>query len=41
VDIDPTTRWIDPLISSRAPDGEPAAPVRQRPVRRTAPVRPG
>jgi predicted PurR-regulated permease PerM len=38
VDIDPTTRWIDPLISSSAPDGEPAAPARQRPVRRTAPV---
>jgi AI-2 transport protein TqsA len=45
VDIDPTTRWIDPLISSSGldggPDGEPAEPVRKRPVRRTAPARPG
>ena len=40
VDIDPRTRWIDPLISSGGTDGEPAAPVRRRPARRTAAVRP-
>jgi predicted PurR-regulated permease PerM len=40
VDIDPTTRWIDSLISSGSPDGESAAPARPRPSRRTGSVRP-
>jgi predicted PurR-regulated permease PerM len=40
VDIDPTTRWIDSLISSGGPATEPSTPVRQRPARRTASVRP-
>jgi predicted PurR-regulated permease PerM len=40
VDIDPTTRWIDSLISSGGADPEPAAPARPRPARRTASVRP-
>ena len=40
VDIDPTTRWIDSLISSGSPDSEPAAPVRPRPARRTGSIRP-
>jgi AI-2 transport protein TqsA len=41
VDIDPATRWIDPLISSGGPAGEPAGPVPQRPARRTTGARPG
>lgn len=40
VDIDPTTRWIDPLISSGGPDGEPAEPARGRAARRTAAMLP-
>jgi AI-2 transport protein TqsA len=40
VDIDPTTRWIDPLISSDGSGGERTEPVPQRPSRRTAGARP-
>jgi AI-2 transport protein TqsA len=40
VDIDPATRWIDPLISSGVTDDGPAAPARERPSRRTVPTRP-
>jgi AI-2 transport protein TqsA len=36
VDIDPATRWIDPLISSGVAEKDSAAPVAQRPARRTA-----
>jgi predicted PurR-regulated permease PerM len=41
VDIDPTTRWIDPLISSGVADDAPAAPTGRRPSRWTAATRPG
>jgi AI-2 transport protein TqsA len=40
VDIDPATRWIDPLISSGGSDGKPAGPAAHRPARPTTVARP-